>query len=265
MTVPTDYAAFRQALEAHRASLPKRLRQCAAYFDAFPERVAFDTVAQVAAAAEVQPSAVVRFAKVLGFSGYSELQNLFRAQYAERWPDYPTRLARMRGHGGAHDLLQKFASAGARSMARMAGDISPEVIETAVKSLSAATTIHIAGFRRSFPVATYLAYAFEQQGRACRLIDGTGLLNTATGFAEGDRLLAISFAPYTQLTVDLVAQARGTGAEVIAISDAVDSPVFANADLCLEVHEEDVSDFRMLTATFALATALVVSAGAESA
>ena len=269
MSVPTDYAAFRAALDAHRDALPKRLKQCAAYFDAYPERVAFDTVAQVAEAAEVQPSAVMRFAKVLGFSGYSELQNVFRARYADSWPDYATRLARLRGEGGegqgsAHDLLKQFAGAGGRSLSRMLDDIAPESIEIAVKSLSNAPLIHIAGFRRSFPVAAYLAYAFEKQGRPSRLIDGTGLLTTGSAFGPGHRLLAISFAPYTELTIDLAGQARDAGAEVVAISDSGDSPLFALADACLEVREEDVGAFRTLSATFALATTLAVAVGAES-
>lgn len=265
MNAPADYSEFREVLDAHRNDLPKRLRQCAAYFDAHPERVAFDTVAQVAVAAEVHPSAVVRFAKVLGFTGYSDLQAVFRAHYTDRWPDYPTRLARIRreGAGAAHNLLQQFARAGERSLARMLENISEQDIDSAVKSLSAAPMVHIVGFRRSFPVAAYLVYAFEKQGQPCRLIDGAGLLRTGGGFGVGDRLLAISVAPYTQQTVDLARQARAAGTQVVAISDAQDSPLFALADHRLEVREEDVGDFRTLAATFALATTLAVAVGAE--
>lgn len=267
MTAPSDYAAFRDALERHRGKLPKRLRQCAEYFESHPERVAFETVAQVAEASGVQPSAVIRFAKALEFSGYSELQNVFRARYSESWPDYQTRLARIREKpgGSAHDLLEQFAEAGERSLLAMVEGISPEHIENATKSLFSASMIHIVGFRRAFPVAAYLAYAFEKQGRACRLIDATGLLGTAATFGAGHRLLATSFAPYTEQTLELARQARAAGAEVVAISDVHDSPLFALSDHRLQVQEEDVGEFRSLTATFALATALAVSVGTRSA
>ena len=262
-SAPADYAAFREALDAHRDSLPKRLRQCAAFFDEYPERVAFDTVAQVADAAQVQPSAVMRFAKVLGFSGYSELQGIFRSRYADRWPDYPTRLARLRAESNdtPHDLLEKFSKAGQRSMARLAEDIVPDVLNKATEALSKARLIHIAGFRRSFPVAAYLAYAFDKQERSCRLIDGTGLLGEGSAFEPGQALIAVSVAPYTQQTVELVKRAHKGGAVVIAISDSPDSPIFSVADHRLEVREEDVGDFRTLAATFALATALTVAVG----
>lgn len=267
MTAPSDYAAFRDALERNRESLPKRLRQCALYFENHPERVAFETVAQVAEASGVQPSAVIRFAKALGFSGYSELQNTFRAIYSDTWPDYQTRLARIREEcaGSAYDLLQQFAYAGERSLHRMASEVSSEHIENASQSLFSGSMIHIVGFRRSFPVAAYLAYAFDNQGRDCRLIDGTGLLGTGAAFEAGHRLLAVSFAPYTEQTLELARHARAVGSEVVAISDADDSPLFSLCSHRLQVQEEDVGEFRSLTATFALATALAVSVGTRGA
>ena len=267
MSAPANYAAFRVALETQRDGLPKRLRQCAEFFDTYPERVAFDTVAQVADAAQVQPSAVMRFAKVLGFSGYSELQGVFRDRYADRWPDYPTRLARIRdkGQGTAHALLQKFATAGQRSIKRLAQEIPSATVDSATRCLSSAQLIHIAGFRRSYPVAAYLAYVFENQNKACRLIDGAGLLGAASAFGKDHALLAISFAPYTQHTVELVQQAYLAGSEIVAISDRPDSPVFELARHRLEVHEENVGDFRTTAATFALATTLAVAVGANLA
>ena len=72
--------------------MPKRLRQCADFIVALPDRVAVSTVAELAAAAEVQPSAVMRFCQELGFSGFSQMQRLFREEYARKWPDYGTRL-----------------------------------------------------------------------------------------------------------------------------------------------------------------------------
>ena len=263
MSAPADYSAFRVALETHRDALPKRLKQCAEYFDTNPERIAFDTVAQVADAARVQPSTVMRFAKVLGFSGYSELQGVFRARYADRWPDYPTRLARIRseGEGAAHALLQQFAAAGQKSIARLAKEIPSEALDSATECLAGAQLIHVAGFRRAFPVAAYLAYVFENQHKACRLIDGAGLLGAASALSSDDALLAISFFPYTQRTIELTQQAYLAGAKIVAISDQPDSPVFELAHHRLEVREENIGDFRTMAAVFALATTLAVAVG----
>ncbi|MDZ7904763.1 MAG: hypothetical protein U5N55_02595 [Cypionkella sp.] len=59
-------------------SLPKRLRQCADYILANFDRIAVSTVAEVAAGADVPPSAVLRFCQTIGFSGFSEMQKLLQ-------------------------------------------------------------------------------------------------------------------------------------------------------------------------------------------
>ncbi|MEM7268504.1 MAG: MurR/RpiR family transcriptional regulator [Pseudomonadota bacterium] len=265
MNAAADFETFREAIAEAREGLPKRLRQCADFVALNPERVAFDTVAEVAVAAGVQPSAVMRFAQVMGFSGYSEMQKLVRSRFAQRWPDYRTRLHRMRetGAGTPEALLAEFVEAGRQSLARVTEQVSTTNLRNAVRTLSNSRMIHIAGYRRSFPVAVYLSYAFEKQGRTHTLLDGVGLLTRRPAMAAVDSLIAISFAPYTEETVEIVRHAHDAGAAIVAISDRADSPLFGLADHWLEVSEVDVGDFRTLTATFSLATTIAVAVGAS--
>ncbi len=89
-----------RALIAQRAEqLPKRLTQIAAYALENPDEVAFGTVASIAGHAAVQPSALVRFSRALGYQGFSELQEVFRSRLRERVLNYDERLAQMREHG----------------------------------------------------------------------------------------------------------------------------------------------------------------------
>ena len=151
-------------LVAGRAeAMPRRLRQCAEFIVRNPDRVAVSTVAELAAAAEVQPSALMRFCQELGFSGFSQMQRLFRDDYSRKWPDYSTRLQSLRATGERRPevLLAEFVEAGRASLERLMGTVDPGALERAVAMLSAAATLHLVGYRRSFPVASYLAYAFE--------------------------------------------------------------------------------------------------------
>ena len=109
-TAPNDFAAFQAALSARIGTMPKRLRQCASYVIEHPEQLAFATVAQISEAAGVQPSAFMRFCQVMGFSGYSEMQKLFRERFGGQWPDYTTRLARLRESGGARPVSADLAA-----------------------------------------------------------------------------------------------------------------------------------------------------------
>ena len=264
-TAPNDFVAFQAALSARIGTLPKRLRQCAGYVIEHPEQLAFATVAQISEAAGVQPSAFMRFCQVMGFSGYSQMQKLFRERFGGQWPDYATRLARLRETGGdtPEALLVEFAEAGRQSLARLTDQVSPKQLRNAVNVLAAAPLIHIVGFRRSFPIACYLAYAFEKLGCANVLHDGGGLLTRHSLARSGDALIAISFAPYTEGTIALARDAFNLGLTVIAISDSALSPLAQYSAIQLQVSELDVGAFRTLSATFSLAAALAIATGAE--
>ena len=101
-------------------ALPSRLVRAAEYALAHPDEIAFGTVASVAEAAEIQPSALIRFAKALGYNGFSELQEVFRHRLRERWPPYGERLAKLRteAHDGPAGLLKRFSASSALSLAQ---------------------------------------------------------------------------------------------------------------------------------------------------
>ncbi|KHJ60320.1 MurR/RpiR family transcriptional regulator, partial [Burkholderia glumae] len=65
-------------ISAQFDSLSKQLKLIARHLEAHPERVGLQGVQEVADACGVQPSAVVRFAKHFGFSGFSGMQRVFR-------------------------------------------------------------------------------------------------------------------------------------------------------------------------------------------
>jgi DNA-binding MurR/RpiR family transcriptional regulator len=77
--------------------------------------------------------------------------------------------------------------------------------------------------------------------------------------SESDAVLAISFAPYSKVTLSLVETARTRKAKIVAVTDSALSPLAALADQRLEVNESDFGAFRSLSATFCLAMTLAVA------
>ena len=47
----------------------------------------------------MQPSTLVRFAKAIGYAGFSDLQTVFRHRLRDRWPDYEDRLRTLNDSG----------------------------------------------------------------------------------------------------------------------------------------------------------------------
>ncbi|MBE0552414.1 MAG: MurR/RpiR family transcriptional regulator [Rhodobacteraceae bacterium] len=260
---PATVEEFRERLAAITDGLPKRLRQCADYIAANTDRIAVSTVADLAAGADVPPSALMRFCQILGYSGFSEMQRLFREAYAPGWPDYATRLSNLKagGAGSPAALVAEFVEAGRVSLEGLAKSLDPQALDQAVRTLAAAETIHLVGLRRAFPVASYLAYVFEKMAVPAMLHDGVGKLDHRFALRPGDAVLAITFAPYSEETIALAQDAAARGLAVVALTDRLTSPLARAATSVLTVSEVDFGAFRSLSATIALAIALAVAVG----
>ena len=260
---PASVEEFRARLSEVMDDLPRRLRQCAEYIAANTDRIAVSTVAELAAGADVPPSAVMRFCQILGFSGFSEMQRLFREAYSPGWPDYSTRLKNLKdeGAGSPSALLAEFIEAGRLSLEALAKSADEGALLQAVALLSAAQTVHVVGLRRAFPVATYLVYVFEKMSVPAMLHDSVGKLDHRFALRPGDALLAITFAPYSEETLALAQDAKARGLPVVALTDGLTSPLVRYADAVVTVQEVDFGAFRSLSATIAMAISLAVAVG----
>lgn len=263
LAAPTSVDEFRDRLADVLDSLPRRLRQCADYIAANTDRIAVSTVAELAAGADVPPSALMRFCQILGFTGFSEMQRLFREAYSPGWPDYATRLKNLKDGSGGQPaaLLAEFVEAGRLSLEALAKSLDEAVLAQAVAVLAQADTVHVMGLRRAFPVASYLAYVFDKMSVPAMLHDGVGKLDHRFALRPGDAVLAITFAPYSEETLSLAAEARARGLPVVALTDRLTSPLARHATAVLTVTEVDFGAFRSLSATIAMAIALAVAVG----
>lgn len=258
---PQTVDAFRERLLGLSGQLPRRLQQCADHVARHMDQIALSTVAQVAQGAGVPPSAMMRFCQIMGFSGYAEMQRLFRDALSRGTPDYATRLANLKaaGAGQPSALVAEFVEAGRLSMEALARDLNETALNQAVTSLSQARTIHIAGFRRSFPVASYLAYVFDKLGIPAILHDGVAGLGNRASMGAGDALLAITFPPYSEETLTLATHAKDLGLPVVILTDPPANQLATLGDTILTVTEIDFGAFRSLSAVIALALALAVA------
>ena len=131
----------------------------------------------------------------------------------------------------------------------------------AVELLAGAQTIFLIAKRRSYPISTYMAYAFGKlRVKAIVVGSAAGIDDDMLALAgPQDAAFAISFSPYASETV---AQARAMaerGAAVISLTDSAFSPLADCSKIWFEVVEADHAGFRSLSASMAFAMALTVS------
>jgi DNA-binding MurR/RpiR family transcriptional regulator len=254
-----------QIAAAHDA-LPKKLKQIARYLLDNREQVAFQTLAIIAERADVNPSAIVRFANALGYSGFTELQKIYRSGLVTGQSDYRARVRQSLSSSGeailsSNELLARLARGASDALSDLAASVREDQLAHATTILHESSTIYIAGFRRSFGVSTYLAYALRHLGRKAILLDGLGgmLDEQVSVLNNSDSVIAISFAPYAEETQAVVEFARKNKAKIVTITDSVLSPIAANSDVALIAKEAEVIGFRTLTSSMCLSQALVMS------
>lgn len=248
--------------------LSKRLKQIARFVLDQPNETALETLAVIAERTNVQPSAIIRFAKTFGFSGASQMQRLFRdglvsgnaaLNYGERVRSF-AQSAETNPARNPAELLSEFVGGNVLALQTLEQPATVEQVDGAIRLIQAADTIYVAGFRRSFPVASYLAYLLQQVGRRTILVDGVAGLarQQMAAIRKGDLLIGISYQPYAGETLELVERAVEQGADILAISDSLVSPIAKPATCVLQVREAEVRGFRSLAASICLAQALAI-------
>jgi DNA-binding MurR/RpiR family transcriptional regulator len=262
---PRDFQSLRSLIIDRRQTLPKRLLQVAAYALDNPDDIAFGTASSIASAADVQPSTLVRFAQHLGYEGFSDIQQVFRERLRERTSTYEERLATLRS-GTAADhkeaaILDGFLNAASKSISELSHSVEPASLAEAVEILSRAGTVFLLAQRRSYPISTYMAYAFGKLKVRSLLIGSPAGIDPEMLAMAGpqDAAIAVSFSPYASATVDHARQLAGQAVPIVAITDSAFSPLAEYAKVWFEVAEADYAGFRSLSATMALAMALTVS------
>ncbi len=263
--IPSDYESLKARISTLSDSMPKRLLQCARYALANPDRIALGTTAEIASAAGVQPSTLVRFAQTLGFDGFSQMQQIFQGQLVGRNSEYTERLTKIRESGAntPGSILSSFAERSKQSLDELVRQIDTNAMQSAIDMLTGAETIHLLGLRRAYPVVSYLHYTLGKMGVHTNLLEGTGgILEERLQFiSEKDALFVSTFSPYSPEVVELASKAFGRGVSVIALTDSVLSPIARVSSTVLEVNEAEHGAFRSLSTTMCLATSIAVAVG----
>lgn len=248
-------------------SLSKQLQGIARYALKNPQEVALDTVALAAQKAQVQPSAMVRFAQALGFGGYSDMQQIFRDQLVQRSSSYRERIEHLRSQSREDNrpagVLRDFVSASIANLSHLEEHVAPQKLNDAIALLAGAARIHVLAQRRAFPVACYLSYALSQLELPVSLMDGVGgmVLEQARGVNPQDALIAVSFRNYSPDVIDLATECKKRGVPVLVFTDSAVSPLQRCATVAFDLGDHSEQPFRSLVEPMCLAQALVVSLG----
>jgi len=266
-TAPETYEALRAEIARSHPDFSDRLKQIAEFALEHPTDMALGTVAEVAKRAQVQPSAIVRFANALGYGGFTEMQQVFRSRLvASVAPSYKQRLAGLRRDGRFRDsnkpraVLHRFTSEGIAMLESLQEGVKDRDLARAIALLGTAETIYVLGLGGSFTVAAHLTYVLRKFGRRVILLDGLGSAvgDQAAGVTRKDVLVAISFTTYNPDTVRVFPELLARGVPAIAITDTLLSPIANGAEVVFEFPDMPEAALRTMVGPMCLVQGLVV-------
>ena len=275
-----DFNWLQGEIQRRFDSLSPHLKRIAQYALADPNRFALQTVARTAGEIGVQPSTLVRFAKLFDYSGFSELQQVFRVRLTEVADSFRHQVSEHRAALEADGnslttILSTLSDASVLAINQLKRDLEADKLRQAVRMLESARFIHVLGQRQAFPVAACLSLGLLKLGRRCQLLDSSaGMLpQRIANLTPDDLLVVIGLSDFSRTVLETVPEAHQRGVPVLAISNSLTDPLARNSGLNLLVRDPEVHYFEPLapyivlaqTLLAALASALEVRAELESA
>jgi len=200
-----------------------------------PHQAAIYSISQLADAFKVNASTLSRLAKSLGYSGFSELQKVFRDYTANTGRFYSERAGDLcqtgQDQSAEFELAARIANDETSNIATMLGNLNAESLDGVVELLCRAPKIRTHGLRQSYPIADYLSYGLGmiRDNVAVLSIAEHGIIHGLSQLSEGDLLFTVGCHPYTRSTVMASRIARDHGLELVTITDTYSSPLAACA------------------------------------
>lgn len=210
-----------ETLREHYARLTAGQQGVADYLTEHTDEAQFLTAKQLAERCGFSESGIVRFAQVLGFSGYPELRRAVRSTFRMSANHNTLLSSGTRGLAHETDLIEEIARRDARLIGETAARLDRATLERAAARILAASEVYVVGHRASYSVAEYFASALRQGlGVGLPLSFGSGMVYDIIGSARVDSVMvAVSITPYSQQTVDMLEAARERGLHRVVITD----------------------------------------------
>ena len=241
--------------------LSKGHRRIAQYIVEHYDKAVFMTASRLGESVGVSESTVVRFAAVLGYEGYPQLQRALQELVSHRLT--AVQRFEMSSEIDPNAVLRTVLKSDMQNIRATVEELDNHAFEEGVKRILNAKEIYVIGLRSAAPLAQFLGYYLNYIFDRVHLVSSaaTDVFEEIARISEADLVICISFPRYSTRTVKAMRFARSCGAQVISITDGPMSPLHEVSDVCLNACTDMASFVDSLAAPMSVINALVVSLG----
>lgn len=223
--------------------------------------IIFSTIQEIADAANVNVSTVVRFCKTLGFSGYSHLKNALRHYLIDKTSSWDSieQIEAQKDHDYikiAYTSLKKDIA----NINHIIRTLDQQIFDQVIEAIDNANKVLVIGSRESSP-AVILASLLCFTGRPAEseLRGGGPLGQKLVKLTSDDLLVSFGFYRCDPAVVKATEWAIAQGISNVVITDSIASPLSHAGKTVLTAVTEGSSVFQSSAAPIALVNAIVSS------
>lgn len=227
------------------------------------EQASYMTASRLGKAVNVSESTVVRFAIEMGYEGYPEMQKDLQSYSKTRL----TALQRLDITNGRIDPENTLKSVLQQDIDRIRATVEmtdEKVFNKAVDKIINSDNIYIFGAMSSNALARFMDNYFQlifNNVHFVHPINTSGIYQQLIRINSNDVFIGLSFPRYCQSTTNAAKYAASCGANIIAITDSIASPLGSIADEVLLAKSDMVSFADSLVAPLSLINAIIVAVG----
>lgn len=245
------------AIQSQYSTLSKVGKRIADYILADPVHITSISIQQMAAELDIAESSIIRFCKIVGCAGFSEVK-LLLAKYSPK--SVRTIFEDLSETDSIPTISESVFSRNIDTLERALQLLDFEKIEQAVGVLSRAENILILGVGASGTIAEDFYIRLMRIGiRAVSLTDSHLMQIQASQCGPDTAVIAISHTGKTREIVSAVRTARECGAPTIGITGYPDTPLKEVSNICLELYSPEQLFVSPRVAQFSLIDTLYVS------
>lgn len=245
------------AIQSQYSTLSKVGKRIADYILADPVHITSISIQQMATELDIAESSIIRFCKIVGCAGFSEVK-LLLAKYSPK--SVRTIFEDLSETDSISTISESVFSRNIDTLERALQLLDFEKIEQAVGVLSRAENILILGVGASGTIAEDFYIRLMRIGiRAVSLTDSHLMQIQASQCGPDTAVIAISHTGKTREIVSAVRTARECGAPTIGITGYPDTSLKEVSDICLELYSPEQLFVSPRVAQFSLIDTLYVS------
>lgn len=248
-------------IESNYKRMSKGQKLIAEYILNNYDKAAFMTASRLGEVVGVSESTVVRFANVLDYEGYPKLQKALQEMIRNKLTT--VQRIEMSSELDQSQVLRSVLKADMHNIRQTIEEVNNEDFNHVVNKFLHAQHIYVLGLRSASPLAQFMGYYLNFIFNNVKIVTSgvNDIFEQLFHIGKRDLLVGISFPRYASRAIEAMKFSREQGADTVALTDSMLSPLTAYADYSLLARSDMASFVDSLVAPLSLINALIVAIG----